>query len=237
MFPSRRFPRSLPVFPSLPVSLLNNTSFSFICLVETDLRSHITLLTIIGKLEQRRRQRQRRQRKRHLKICIPFYTCATSPWVKRTLSTGTRTTNYPGTKLVGVAFKLRKRMKNSPSCAHVLHKTLNLVISSRCRFAEQGRQRKEPKCKTRLQVDCISSLNLLVFFAALSLPSPLLKLPIVHLPRVVFSRKETINTNRNQNNYFRHCYPFSRSLLLSLPFLQHGLNNLTAANAPAIAFL
>ena len=34
-----------------------------------------------------------------------------------TRSTSTQTTNYPGTKLVGVAFKLRKRMKNAPSCS------------------------------------------------------------------------------------------------------------------------
>ena len=30
-------------------------------------------------------------------------------------------------------------MKNSSSCAHVLHKTLNLVIS-RCSFAEDGKE-------------------------------------------------------------------------------------------------
>ena len=47
----------------------------------------------------------------------------------------TQTTNYPGIKPVGVAFKLGKRMTNSPSCVHVLHKTLNVVIS-RCSFAE-----------------------------------------------------------------------------------------------------
>ena len=35
--------------------------------------------------------------------------------------------NYPGTKLVGVAYKLRKKMKSSPSCVHVLHKTLRTV--------------------------------------------------------------------------------------------------------------
>ena len=47
---------------------------------------------------------------------------------------------YPlGTKLVGVAFRLRKEMKNLPSCARVLHRTLNLVIS-RCCFAEDGRR-------------------------------------------------------------------------------------------------
>ena len=55
------------------------------------------------------------------------------------ISTFTKTTNYTGNKLVGVAFKLRKRMKNSPSCVHVLHKTLNSVIS-RCCFAEDGRE-------------------------------------------------------------------------------------------------
>ena len=41
-----------------------------------------------------------------------------------TRSTFTKMANYPGTKLAGVAYKLRKKMKNSPSCVHVLHKTL-----------------------------------------------------------------------------------------------------------------
>ena len=41
--------------------------------------------------------------------------------------------------MVGTAFKLIKTNKNSPSCAHVLHKTLNLVISrSNCSFTEYG---------------------------------------------------------------------------------------------------
>ena len=34
--------------------------------------------------------------------------------------------NYPVTDQVGTAIKLRQRMKNLPSCAHVLLKTLNL---------------------------------------------------------------------------------------------------------------
>ena len=38
-----------------------------------------------------------------------------------------------------VAYKLRKKMKNSPSRVHVLHKTLNGVIS-RCCFAEDGKE-------------------------------------------------------------------------------------------------
>ena len=56
-----------------------------------------------------------------------------------TRSTFTKMANYPGTKLVGVAYKLRKKMKNSPSCVHVLHKALNVVIS-RCRFPEDGKE-------------------------------------------------------------------------------------------------
>ena len=34
---------------------------------------------------------------------------------------------------------LRKKMKNSPSCVHGLHKTLNVVIS-RCCFVEDGKE-------------------------------------------------------------------------------------------------
>ena len=40
-----------------------------------------------------------------------------------THSTSRETANYRGTKLVGVAFKLRKKMKNLTSCVHVLQKT------------------------------------------------------------------------------------------------------------------
>ena len=54
-------------------------------------------------------------------------------------STCKETANYPGTKFVGVAFKLRKRMKNSLSCAHVPYKTLDLVIS-RCCFSRDGKE-------------------------------------------------------------------------------------------------
>ena len=52
-----------------------------------------------------------------------------------TRSTFTKMANYPGTKLVGVAYKLRKKMKNSPLSVDVLHKTLNVVISHCC-FSE-----------------------------------------------------------------------------------------------------
>ena len=47
--------------------------------------------------------------------------------------------NYLGTKLVGVAYKVRKKMKSLPPCVHVLHKTLNVGISSCC-FAEDGKE-------------------------------------------------------------------------------------------------
>ena len=46
--------------------------------------------------------------------------------------------NYPGTKLAGVAYKLRKKMKNSPSCVPF---SKNLKCGhSRCCFAEDGKE-------------------------------------------------------------------------------------------------
>ena len=57
--------------------------------------------------------------------------------INLTRSTSTETANHPGTKLVGVAFKLRNSMKNSLSCVHVVHRTLNFAVS-RCCFAEEG---------------------------------------------------------------------------------------------------
>ena len=56
-----------------------------------------------------------------------------------TRSTFTKMANYPGTKLVGVAYKLRKKMKKSLSCIHFFHKTLNVVVSCCC-FAEDGKE-------------------------------------------------------------------------------------------------
>ena len=66
-----------------------------------------------------------------------------------TCSPFTKMANYPGIKLVGVVYKLRKEMKNSTSCVHVLHKTLNVVISHCC-FAEEGKevyQNIKPMCR------------------------------------------------------------------------------------------
>ena len=59
--------------------------------------------------------------------------------ISSTRSTFRKMVNYPGTELVGVAYKFRKKIKDSPSCIHVLHKTLNVVIS-RCCFAEDGKE-------------------------------------------------------------------------------------------------
>ena len=69
-------------------------------------------------------------------------------------------TNYPGTKLVGLEYKLREKMKNSLSCVPVLHK-LNLECGHFTLLFCRGRQTNAPKCKTHVQSDCICSLNLL----------------------------------------------------------------------------
>ena len=80
--------------------------------------------------------------------------------------------NYPGTKLVGVAYKLRKKMKNTPLYVLVLHKTLNVVIS-RC-FAEDGKEMyRNVKCMCRAIVFSHETYC----FAALPSPLSLLKLP------------------------------------------------------------
>ena len=81
--------------------------------------------------------------------------------------------NDPGTKLVGVAYKLRNKMKNSPSSVDVLHKTLNVVIS-RCCFVEDG---KEMYQNVKRTCRAIVFAHHTYCFAALSLPSSLLKLP------------------------------------------------------------
>ena len=43
-----------------------------------------------------------------------------------TRSTSTMQPNFPVSAQVETAFKLSQRMKNLPSCPHVLHETLNL---------------------------------------------------------------------------------------------------------------
>ena len=92
-----------------------------------------------------------------------------------TRSTFTKMANYPGTKLVRAGYKLRKKMNNSPSCVHVLHKILNLVISRGC-FAEDGKEMYQNvnaraerlfllikpivlrRCRCRRRRRCLSSL-------------------------------------------------------------------------------
>ena len=56
---------------------------------------------------------------------------------------------YPVTEWVGKAFKFKQRMKNLPSCAHVLHKTPNLAISRCClaEFGEEMYQNLKRTCK------------------------------------------------------------------------------------------
>ena len=123
--------------------------------------------------KQRRRQRQR---KRHLKIYL-YFICATLRLFQLAqLLQKWRTIQEPNDRS-GVQFQkenekftvVRSRAPQNPKCGH-----FTLLF---CR----GRQRNVPKCKTHLQSDCFCSLNLSVFFAALSLPLPssLLKLPNV----------------------------------------------------------
>ena len=93
-----------------------------------------------------------------------------------TRSTFTKMANYPGTKLVGVAYKLRKKMKNSPSSVDVLHKDLKFGHFTLlfCR----GRQRNVPKCKTHVQSGCFYSLHLLFCGVVVDVAVVVLKLPI-----------------------------------------------------------
>ena len=82
-------------------------------------------------------------------------------------STCTMWPNYPVTEQVGTKFRLRQRMENLPSCVHVLHKTLNLVIS-RCCLAEHGEEMHQSlKGTCRAFVFLIKSYC----FVTLSLPS------------------------------------------------------------------
>ena len=60
--------------------------------------------------------------------------------------------NYPGANVIGAALKFRKRNENLSSCVHVLHKTLNLVISRPC-FAEDGKEMHQSvECTRRTSV-------------------------------------------------------------------------------------
>ena len=84
---------------------------------------HKTLNLVVSRcyreLKQRRRQRQRKTSPENISL---FHLCYFA--IISTRSTLTKMANYPGTKLVRVAYKLRKKMKNLSSCVHVLHKTL-----------------------------------------------------------------------------------------------------------------
>ena len=67
--------------------------------------------------------------------------------------------NYPGANVVGAALKFRKRNENLSSCVHVLHKTLNLVISRRC-FAEDGKEMYQSvQCTYRASVLLIKTIE------------------------------------------------------------------------------
>ena len=70
--------------------------------------------------------------------------------------------NYPVTEQEGTAFKMRQRMENLPSCAHVLNKTLNLA-NSRCCLVEPSEEIYQ-NIKKKVQGLCFSHLYILLFF-------------------------------------------------------------------------
>ena len=72
------------------------------------------------------------------------------------------------TKLVGVAYKLREKMKNSRSSVDVLHKILNVVIA-RCCFAEGGKEMYQNAKRT---CRAIVFAHETYCFAALLMPLP-----------------------------------------------------------------
>ena len=65
-----------------------------------------------------------------------------------------RAANFPRTKL---GFKLKKKLKNSPSCAYALRKTF--LFGHFTLLFCRGRQRNVPKFITHVQSDCFCSLN------------------------------------------------------------------------------
>ena len=62
----------------------------------------------------------------------------TSPKKYNYSFSSTETANNPRTEFLGVAFKLRKKLKDSPSYIDVLHKTLNFVIVLQSKAEKYG---------------------------------------------------------------------------------------------------
>ena len=93
-------------------------------------------LSLFGIIRELKTKATATETKTSLKNITSFYLCYFASFNS---SNFYKSGNYSGNKLVGVAFELRKKMKNSPPCTHVLHKTLNVVIS-RCCFAEDSKE-------------------------------------------------------------------------------------------------
>ena len=85
-------------------------------------------------------------------------------------STFTKMANYPENQIGRNGVKLKRKSKNSASCVHFLHKTLNKVIS-RCYFAEDGKEMDQNAERLFLLIEvlrrclrrrrCLSSLLLI----------------------------------------------------------------------------
>ena len=109
---------------TFPITSLDAVTLNFRRLVGT--------WPLFRELKQRRRQRQRN---RHLKIYLYFILCYFA--IISTRSTFTKMANYPGTKLVGVAYKLRKKMKNAR--AERLFLLFKPIVLRRCRCRRRHR--------------------------------------------------------------------------------------------------
>ena len=100
-------------------------------------------------LKQRRRQRQR---KRNLKIQL-YYICNTSrlfqlaQLLKKRRTIHRETANYPGTKLVGAAFKLKKKKKNENFTVVCSRSSKNLEFGHFTLLFCRGQRTNVPKRK------------------------------------------------------------------------------------------
>ena len=120
--------------------------------------------------------------------------------------------NYPGAEFFGQAFKFRQRKENSPSCAHVLQKTLNLVISRRS-FAENGKEMYQNALTCRSSVMLIKTYCFVTF----SLASPTWLCKIRRITTTATRAPEV--EIHSYSEYFSHCRVLPTSQPTSFTFV------------------
>ena len=116
-------------FPSLVP--LNGTTQDVCLLIEFHVQNFLKQSILRMLTRELKQRRQQRQRKRHSLDISLFHLCYFA--IISTRSTFTKKAYYPGTKLVGVVYKSRKKMKNSPSCVERLFLLLKPIVLRRCR--------------------------------------------------------------------------------------------------------